>query len=62
VKEAIQRLKRGKAKGNDGIPNEFLKELKGIKSLEMLRVLFDKGRKLQYIPEQWKESRMVLLH
>jgi hypothetical protein len=62
VKLVIKKLKKGKAMGLDKIPNEFLIDAAGDVFVELLRKLMNGIRMVGYIPESWRESRIILLH
>ncbi|XP_064475740.1 uncharacterized protein LOC135389635 [Ornithodoros turicata] len=57
----LNKLKKGKATGPDGIPNEFLKVL-GPRSKENLRRIFNNILESKEIPEEWNHSSVRLLY
>ncbi|MES6387718.1 hypothetical protein U6T19_12165, partial [Cutibacterium acnes] len=58
VKEALKRMKIGKALGPDGTPIEACKCI-GDDSLSWLTKLFNKIFKTKKIPDEWRKSIMV---
>jgi len=61
IEDALKKTKRGKACGQDRIPNEFL--LEGGEALTVaICKLFNWVLKKEVIPKIWRESRTVLLH
>src|SRR5271154_973087 len=60
LEEALKKLKANKAKGEDHIANEMLKNL-GEKGKERLRRILNNIRKTSRIPNQWKILRIKLL-
>lgn len=61
IKKAIDRLKREKTPGPDGITNEDLKALPA-ETIEILKLLFNKILSEENIPEQWKCATITLIH
>ena len=60
VKEAIKCLKRDKAAGPDGFPNEILKEADE-ETVEIYRKVFDHINKKKSIPKQWQKGNLIRL-
>ena len=61
VKKVIMRLKNGKAKGWDNIPNEALKNLPD-EMIEMITLLFNKIKASGSLPAGWNRGRITLVH
>lgn len=61
VMKSIKKLKNGKARGVDGIPNEFLKNA-GIKFWILLTLLFNKVKESGTFPPGWNNGRVSLIH
>ena len=61
VKAAIKRLRRGKASGTDGIPNEFMMK-GGAGVVEVVWKLVQKVWREEEIPDEWAEGLVVPLY
>ena len=61
MKEAIRRLKSGKAPGPDRVKNETLEAVAKMLT-KPLTNLFSKIIETERIPEQWKISKISILH
>ena len=61
VEKAAKKLKRGKAVGLDGIPNEFLREGGGALH-NALAWVFNRMVEEERVPREWREERVKLLH
>ena len=61
IERYVRKLKRGKAPGRDGIPNEFYRE-GGQGVIEGLHDLFGKIWREERVPAVWNESRVTLIH
>ena len=61
VKEALKKMKIGKALGPDGIPIEAWKGM-GDDGLSWLTKLFNKILRTKKIPDEWRKSIMVLIY
>lgn len=61
VARAIKSAKVGKAVGLDEIPNEFLKE-GGDQLAETLTRVFNMMHSEEWLPREWSEDRVILLH
>ena len=53
IRRAVKQTKRGKAVGEDGIPNEFLKE-GGEVVVGKTEYLFNALREEEYVPKVWR--------
>ena len=60
LKEAIKSLKREKAPGPDGLPNEIFKEADE-ETIEVYRKVFDQINKKKTIPNQWQKGTLIRL-
>ena len=60
-KEAIRKLKKGKASGWDDIPNDFIKE-GGQHLMRALTKLFEMMREAEWTPDDWSKEKKNLLH
>lgn len=61
VMKSIKKLKNGKARGVDGIPNEFLKNA-GYKFWNLLTLLYNKVKESGTFPPGWNSGRVSLIH
>ena len=61
IKHVVEKLKNGKAKGWDMIPNEALKNLPD-DMLSMITVLFNKIKSSGVLPKGWNRGRVTLIH
>ena len=61
VKDVIAKLKNGKAKGWDMIPNEALKNLPD-DMINMIVLLFNKIKASGTLPKGWNRGRITLVH
>ena len=61
VMKSIKKLKNCKARGVDGIPNEFLKNA-GLKFWILLTLLFNKVKESGTFPPGWNNGRVSLIH
>ena len=61
VKEVVDKLKNGKAAGNDGVRYEMYK-FGGDKVVDWLSELYKVEWREMKIPEKWNESKVILLH
>ena len=59
--EAIKSLKREKAPGPDGLPNEIFKEA-DTETVETFRKMLDRVNKKKEIPTQWQKSNIIKLY
>ena len=61
VVSAVKKLKRGKAVGVDGLPNEFIMNA-GVKFLSLLTVLYNKVKNSGKFPPGWNSGKVSLVH
>ena len=61
IKLVINKLKNGKAKGWDSIPNEALKNLPE-EMISMITLLFNKIKSSGVLPKNWNRGRITLVH
>ena len=61
VKQAIMRMKNGRAAGPGDIPIELIKSC-GQKLLEMITILFNKIINGGKVPEEWKVAIITSIH
>ena len=61
IKKNVKALKNSKAKGLDGIPNEFVKNA-GPRFHVLLTSLFNKIKESGRFPEGWNKGRICLVH
>ena len=61
VKEVVDKLKNGKAAGNDGVPYEMYR-FGGDKVVEWLSELYKVVWREMKVPEKWNECKVILLH
>ena len=60
VRKSIQKLRRGKAAGLDGLPSEMFME-GGEKMERNIKLLMNKIMMEEKVPESWKEARVTLI-
>ena len=60
IREGLRKLKKGKAAGPDGIPNELYKE-GGEEMISRVERIFNEVLRVERVPERWNESRVTLL-
>ena len=60
IKRGINKFKKGKAAGPDGIPNEFYKE-GGEAMVNKLEEIFNEVLRVERVPERWNETRVTLI-
>ena len=61
VVRSVRKLKNGKARGFDGIPNEFIKNA-GIKYWTLLTHLYNRVKRSGSFPYGWNRGRITLVH
>ena len=61
VERSVKSLKNGKARGLDGVPNEFIKNA-GIKFWTLLTKLFNMVKESGSFPFGWNRGRVTLVH
>ena len=60
IRSAVKQAKRGKVVGEDGIPNEFMKE-GGEVVVGKTEYLFNVVKEEEYVPKVWRVGDSVLL-